>query len=111
MSKVVRLTESDLVRLVKKVLKEQISGPGPDTFVKECFMEHANIEDLSKIPTCSKIAMGIIKTKKLPTNMEEGIKCATEIVSTVGGDPFGAFGKLTQIGECILKKVNSPVKY
>lgn len=111
MSKVVRLTESDLIRLVKKVLKEQIAGPGPDTFVKECFMEHANIEDLSRIPTCSKIAMRIFKTKKLPTNIEEGIKCATEMVSNVGGDPYRAFGKLTQIGECILKKANSPVRY
>ena len=104
MKRIVRLTESDLVKLINRVIKEQVSGPQPQEVVKECFMQHINLKDLAKIPTCSAIAMEIMTTKKLPTDLGKGMKCANEMASAIGSDPFEAFSKLTQIGDCILKK-------
>lgn len=115
MSKIIRLTEEDLVNLVKRVLKEQ-SDPmtqGVQKVVEECFMQNIEFKDMSKLPTCMAMSSEILKTKKLPTNMEKGMKCVNEITSVVSEDPFSAYGKLVDIGKCLLEKASkvSPVMY
>lgn len=114
--KIVRLTESDLVKLINRVLEEQTAPPignNVKKMVEDCFMENAELKDLVKVPTCTDIAMEIIKNKKLPSDMSKGFKCATELASAIGDDPFTALGKLTSTGRCLLDKVTkgSPVMY
>lgn len=115
--KIVRLTESELVELVKKVLKEQSAPPMDDAqkkIIEKCFMENLDMNDLSKVPTCSALAFEMLKTKRLPTDMQKGMKCANEISAAVGDDPFTAFAKLTQVGQCLIgqsAKPPSPVKF
>jgi len=115
--RVVRLTEADLIRLVKKVLIEQSNPPMGDEqkkAVEKCFMENLDMNDLSKVPTCSALAFEMLKTKRLPTDMQKGMKCANEISVAVGDDPFTAFAKLTQVGQCLIGqsvKPPSPVRF
>jgi hypothetical protein len=111
-TKIVRLTENDLMRLVKKVLEEQ-TNPKMETAVKECFMKNLKMDDLKSVPSCTAIAMEILSSKKLPTDMEKGMNCVSEIVEVVGSDPFSAFNKVTSIGTCLLEKSKtmSPVMY
>jgi hypothetical protein len=114
--KIVRLTESDLVKLINRVLDEQTAQPMGDNvkkMVEDCFMQNVEFKDLVRVPTCSAIAMEILKTKKLPSDMSKGMKCANELASAIGDDPFTAFGKLTSIGSCLIDKATkgSPVMY
>lgn len=102
--KVVKLTESELVQLINRVIKEQIAGPDPKKIITECFMQHMNMSDLSKIPTCSEVAMEVFKSKKLPQDFEKGFRCATEIGKAIGADPYKAFEKLLAINDCIVNK-------
>lgn len=114
MSKIVRLTESDLVRLVKKVLNEQNPGGNiPNQDVLKCFSDNTKITDLAKIPTCVAIATEVMQTKKLPTDMQKGMKCANEMASAIGDDPFSAFAKLTSVAQCLIEKVTTqtPTRY
>lgn len=101
--KIVRLTEADLVKLINRVIKEQ-TAPDPTTFIKECMMEHVKLSDLTKVPTCSAIAMEVVMSKKLPTDIMKGAKCAQELANAVGQDPFTAMGKIASIGECLIEK-------
>ena len=49
--KVVKLTESDLQRIVKRVLKEnEIVEPSKEEIVKECILKNTTLEDLVNIP-------------------------------------------------------------
>lgn len=115
--RLVRLTEADLIRLVKKVLIEQSNPPMGEEqkkVVEKCFMENLDMNDLSKVPTCSALAFEMLKTKRLPTDMQKGMKCANEISVAVGDDPFTAFAKLTQVGQCLIGqsvKPPSPVRF
>lgn len=115
MSKVVKLTESDLVRLIQKVLKEQVDPMEGNMkkLVEDCFMQNIDFKDMTKLPTCMAMSTEILKTKRLPTDTQKAMKCANEITQVVGEDPFTAFGKIASLGSCILEKAMkmSPVKY
>lgn len=105
--KIVRLTESDLVNLINRVIEEQTAAD-PSEMIKECMMKHVKLNDLTKVPTCSAIAMEVVMSKKPPMDVIKGAKCAQELASAIGGDPFSAMAKVASIGECIIEKVKSP---
>lgn len=112
MKKIVRLTESDLVRLVKKVLNEQMQQK-PEDMVIECFTENMTLRDATKIPTsCMTIGMKVITTKRLPNPITDGPKlwsCANDMAKVVEKDPDYAFEKLMSVAKCVIEKANSPI--
>jgi hypothetical protein len=112
MKKIIRLTESDMVRLIKKVLQEQMQQK-PEDMVIECFTENMTLRDATKIPTsCMTIGLKVITTKRLPNPLTDGQKlwsCANDLAELVQKDPDYAFEKLTSVAQCIIKKASSPV--
>lgn len=114
MKRVIRLTESDLNRIVKKVLQEQ-SQPDPKKIVTDCFMQNLSLKDVTKVPmSCMGIGIKIVTSKKLPDPFQDGpalLSCANDLGKVVTEDPNYVFQKLTAIGNCIFKSASSPVSY
>jgi hypothetical protein len=110
MKKIVKLTENDLARIVKKVLKEQ-SQPDIETKVKGCFMSAFELKDISKVPmSCVGIGLKIFKNKRLPnpfdpTEVEQSLSCASDLAK----DPMFLAEKMKDILGCLSK--TSPVMY
>lgn len=77
MKKVIRLTESDLAKLIKRVIKENQNDI--PTEIMECASEVLTLSDLSAIPTCQELAMEVITSKKIPTNIIKLISCGAEL--------------------------------
>lgn len=100
MKKIVRLTESDLVRIVKRVIKEN-QGDIPQQ-IMDCASEVLTLSDLTKIPTCVELATQVMTTKKIPTDIMKGMSCATELAS-LKKTPQDATKFLT----CVLTKLSS----
>lgn len=114
MKKVVRLTESDLNRIVKKVLREQTQPQTPDKAVMDCFMSVMSLKDMTKIPqSCMKVGIKVM-TEKTPPDFVTGMACATELSKVIAKDPMYAMGKLMEVGQCLMGKAaggQSPVMY
>jgi|688.fasta_scaffold485215_2 hypothetical protein len=112
MKRIVRLTESDMVRLIKKVLQEQMQQK-PEDMVIECFTENMTLRDATKIPTsCMTIGLKVITSKRPPnpiTDGQEFLSCANDLARLVQKDPSYAIEKITSVAQCIIKKASSPV--
>lgn len=103
--KVVRLTEDDLVRLVKKVLSEQSSPQGnPVNVIQDCFDKNgANIKDF---PTCMKLGTEVMGGKSPNPQTLNG--CISEVTNNF----TKLKDKIFTIGYCISSKMDtSPVRY
>jgi hypothetical protein len=102
MKKVVRLTESDLTRVIKRIIKEMQNDV--PTEIAGCATEVLTLSDLTKIPTCIELATQVIEDKKIPTDIMKGMKCASEL-STLQKGPDDAL----EFMNCVLGKINNPV--
>lgn len=116
MKKVIRLTEKDLTNIVKRVLEEQSApqGDGIQKMVVDCFMSTLSLKDVTKVPkSCIPIGIKIATSKKLPTfeDFPKAMQCATDLGKVIMEDPMGTFDKIKEVGECLLSKAQSPVKY
>ena len=96
--KIIDLTESDLKRITKKVLKEQDANETTDTngdpgkdFVKCC--KEAGI-DTSKVPSCV---------------AGNTAKCMEELGTMISSDPLGMGTKALVALNCLKDKLKSPV--
>jgi hypothetical protein len=96
MKKVIRLTESDLMRIVKRVINEQ------ETPIKimECANEVLTISDLTKIPTCLKLGLDVMTNKKIPTDFTKIMACGSEL-SKLDKTPSDGMDFMS----CVLEKV------
>ena len=99
MKKIVRLTEADLVRIVKRVIKENQNDI--PTEIIGCATEVLSL-DLDQIPTCKELGMEVITSKKIPTDIKKLMACGTEL---------SKFNKTTQDGiefmNCVLTKIST----
>ena len=102
MKRIVRLTERDLSRIVKRVIKEQQEDIA--TQITQCATEVLTLSDLSSIPTCLELATETMTQKKIPTDFMKGMKCVGELTSLKKG-PQDAM----KFFKCILDKINNPV--
>ena len=100
MKKIVRLTEADLVRIVKRVIKENQNDI--PTEIIGCATEVLTLSDLTKIPTCLELGTEVITSKKIPTDIKKLMACGTEL---------SKFNKTTQDGiefmNCVLTKIST----
>jgi len=110
-TKIVRLTENDLMRLVKRVLEEQTQ---PDTKkIENCFITNFESPNLKVPQSCIKMANKVIKNKTLPSPAD-GMACGSEIMAQVSNvDIFSLFEKMKNTADCLMKTVGnqSPVMY
>ena len=82
MRKTIRLTEADLSRLIRRIIKE---GNGDiATEIATCAMEVLAIEDANTIPTCLELASKVMIDNKMPTDIPSTVKlmaCGAELVT------------------------------
>lgn len=89
----IKLTESELTRIVRKALKEeQETAKGP---IGDCFREY----ELTPPQACKSLAMKIVKDS-FPTAL--GRQCLKELVVLGLEDPLGY--KKGMVTACIIKK-------
>jgi|LakMenE18May11ns_1017448.scaffolds.fasta_scaffold8958108_1 hypothetical protein len=105
MKKIVRLTENDLARIVKKVLKEQ-SQSDLESKVKGCIMSTFELKDISKVPmSCVSVGLKLFKGG-LPNPLDpENMECAQDLMK----DPMFVLKKFKDITGCLAKQ--SPVMF
>jgi hypothetical protein len=103
MKKIVRLTENDLARIVKKVLKEQ-SQSDLEAKVKGCIMSTFELKDISKVPmSCVGVGLKILKGE-LPNPLDpQNFECAQDLAK----DPMFVLKKFKDITGCLSKQ--SPI--
>lgn len=102
MKKTIRLTEADLSKLIRRVIKE-IDGDIPQE-IMACATEVLTLTDMVSIPTCLELGIEVITNKKIPTDFVKGLKCASELVN-LNKKPDDALKFLT----CVANKISSPV--
>ena len=96
MNKVVRLTERELVNLIKRVLKEE-SEPLVKLDLAECLKSEFNLSSNDGLNACVKISRGdaSIETLKL---------CASELAKKTNSEQSEGVDKLEQLTNCLSKK-------
>ena len=102
MKKTIRLTEADLSKLIRRVIKE-IDGDIPQE-IMACATEVLTLTDMVSIPTCLELGMEVITTKKIPTDFMKGIKCIGEL-GKLNKKPEDAVKFFT----CVANKISNPV--
>lgn len=95
---------------VKPIVKEQITGNTMSTVVMTCFKSHFNNPDMEIPKSCQDLAKEIIDTKKIPSDAGKITACSADLSKSTGNSIFTTMGMLKDVGECIIKKVSSPVK-
>ena len=97
MKKTIRLTESELIRLIKRVIKENANPQDPLSVIQEC-CEQNNVQiDLDTITSCASLA------GKTPSQ-DQITACLTAIASKVLTLGPGVFG----VGTCVMGKLGMP---
>ena len=95
---------------VKTIVNEQTEENKLSDAFESCFEKHFEKPDM-KLPTsCKELAKQIKDGKQLPLDITKYGPCTSDLSKSTGSDIFTTMGKLKTVGECILKKVNSPVK-
>lgn len=102
MKKTIRLTEADLSKLIRRVIKE-INGDIPQE-IMSCATEVLTLTDMANLPTCLELGMDVITTGKIPTDLIKGFKCASELVK-LNKKPEDAVKFFT----CVANKITNPV--
>ena len=104
MKKIVRLTENDLERIVRKVLEEQTAPPtqNPINVIQECFAKSG--VEISKYPSCLKAGTEIMQGKT-PTP-QSAQACSMEIMMNMG--ELG--NKVVALGACVASKLGTSGK-
>ena len=95
---------------VKTIVTEQFDGETISTALVSCFQEHFEKPNMTLPTSCEELAKEIMESKKLPLDIGKFTACSSELSKSVGTDIFSTMGKLKEVGECIIKKTNSPVK-
>lgn len=104
MKKIIRLTEQDLTKIVRRVLQEQVEpNKNPVSVVEECFT--ASGVDIKKYPKCMALGNEVMTGRKPSPDMMNA--CAKEISSSALELGMKAF----TIGSCVMEKMKSPVMY
>jgi hypothetical protein len=100
MKRIIRLTESDLSRIIKRVLNEQKTLP---QVAIECALTNFNLTDVTKIPMeCITLGLTVIMTKELPDLTDPSVMgCATGIMDVVSIDG-DARTKVINFAKCVL---------
>lgn len=101
MKKVIRLTESDLIRIVKRVINEQNENDIPSE-IMGCANKVLTISDLTNIPTCLKLGLDVMTNKKIPTDFTKIMACGSEL-SKLDKTPSDGMDFMS----CVLKKVGT----
>ena len=100
MKKVIRLTESDLAKLIKRVIRENQNDI--PTEIMGCATEVLTLSDLTKIPTCLELGIEVTTSKKIPTDVMKIMACGSELVK---------LNKTAQDGmefmNCVLEKIGT----
>jgi len=94
---------------VKLVVKEQIPGTITSDVVIDCFKTHFESPNMELPKSCKELAKEIKDSKKLPLDITKYGPCTSDLSKSTGSDIFTTMGKLKDVGECIIKKANSPV--
>ena len=98
MKKIVRLTESDLTRLVRRVIKEQQTEF--DAELLECAKEQVQISDITKIPSSCK-SVGIDLMMGNTPSVDSCMKCVKEAANK---DPRWVKDKAIGFMTCVAEK-------
>jgi hypothetical protein len=97
---------------VKTIVNEQyVGGDTFSTVLMSCFQEHFENPNMTLPTSCEELAKEIMESKKLPSDIRKLTACSSELSKSAGTDIFSTMGKLKDVGECIIKKAGSPVKY
>lgn len=86
------LSESELVKLIKKILSEQNENPVDK--LADCLSSKFQIQDKSKLPFCIKMHGGDLSNETL-------MKCGNEICEVTKCEPELAIDKLEELTECL----------
>jgi hypothetical protein len=100
MKKIVKLTESDLARIIKRVIKENQNDIPSQ--IMECASEVLTLSELAQIPTCLELGMGVMTSKKIPTDFVKLMTCGTEL-SKLNKTPQDGM----EFMSCVLEKVGT----
>ena len=100
MRKTIRLTEADLSRLIRRIIKE--SNGDIATEIATCAMEVLTIEDAATIPTCLELASKVMIDNKIPTDLMKLMACGTEL-SKLNKTPADGLKFLN----CVLGKIGN----
>ena len=99
--KIIRLTESDLARIVKRVLMENETDPMAD--FNKCFKSSGL--DIETMPECNKL-IGVLtnpETKEYP----DPTACLTEVsIKIINVNPFTVPLKINEISSCLINTYN-----
>jgi hypothetical protein len=101
MKKVIRLTESELSDLIKRIIKE--SNEDIPQEILGCATEVLTLSDMAKIPTCLELGMSVITSKKMPTDIVKMMVCGTELTK-LNKTPQDAI----EFMNCVLEKIGTP---
>ena len=95
--KVVNLTESDLRRITKRFLNENVN---PEEIVISCIIENTTLKDLTSIPeSCVKMIMNKDITGAFQCGLDMDYEDAKRIIS-----------KIEPISKCVLGKMKDDSK-
>lgn len=101
MKRVIRLTEGDLVKLIKKVMNEDTTSNDPRKTIEECIMSNVTLKDITKYKNCmiigTKISKGEIPT---PTDVQSAM-------SELKANKQDSCVILPKIMSCVAKKTTN----
>ncbi len=100
MKKTIRLTESDLTKIIKRVIRETQNDIPEE--IMGCAMEVLTLSDMLKIPTCAELAIGVMTDKKIPTDIFKVMACGTEL-SKLNKTPQDGMDFMN----CVLEKIGN----
>lgn len=95
---------------VKTIVNEQPEAKVLADSFESCFKKHFEKPDMKLPISCKELAKQIKDSKQLPLDITKYAPCTSDLSKSTGHDIFTTMGKLKNVGECILKKVNSPVQ-
>jgi hypothetical protein len=94
---------------VKLVVNEQSETSTSDVVI-DCFKTHFESPNMELPKSCKELAKEIKDSKQLPLDITKYGPCTSDLSKSTGSNIFTTMGKLKDVGECIIKKTNSPVK-